>query len=82
MKITTESGAVYDITDGFCVKTGHDGEVHSPFKVWVLKPFPEDTPDWDALQALPTGEPVIGQRMYIAGKDEWCISTKVVSVDA
>ena len=83
MRITTESGAVYEIIGGICCKTGHRGEVYSPFMVWTMKAIDQDNPPatWEELRTIPDGDPEIGKRMYVSGKDEWWISTKVVSIE-
>lgn len=80
MKIATESGATYDIVNGICYKTGHDGEKHSPFKVWVTKAVDPSAATWDEVHAFPDGPPEIGKRMLIMGKDEFWLSTVVVSI--
>lgn len=80
MRITTESGAVYVLDSGICYKTGHDGEEYSPFKAWFIKALDDDTFTWDQLRDLPNTGPVIGKRMYISGKEDWWVSTKVISI--
>jgi hypothetical protein len=86
VKVTTNSGAVYEIRDGICYKTDHRGFAYEPFKVWVTKPV-EYTYDlewdqfWALIHSLPEGEPEIGKHLYIAGKDNWWISTTVVSIE-
>ena len=84
MKITTESGAVYLIERGVCYKTSHEGYEQAPFKVWVMKPLPEDIESintWDDIRDLPEGAPVVDRRLYIAGRDIWWISTPVVRIE-
>lgn len=84
MKVTTESGAVYRISEHrICYKTDHHGYHWSPFKIWTMKPIdPDNLPStWEEVHALPSGDPVIGMRLYVAGKDEWWFSTRVVSIE-
>ena len=85
MKITTESGSVYNLTGGYCVRNGQ-----FQFKIWysycfdceddmpVSKiPLPYEANDAD--KRLPIQ---VGKRMYLGGKDGWIISTKIVSIEA
>lgn len=81
MRIVTESGATYSIENGVCYKTGHDGEKHSPFKVWVTKAIDPNAKTWDEVYDAPLGPPEIGKRMYVAGKDDFWLSTVVVSIE-
>ena len=84
MKITTESGSVYNLTGGYCVRNGQ-----FQFKIWysycfdceddmpVSKiPLPYEANDAD--KRLPIQ---VGKRMYLGGKDGWIISTKIVSIE-
>lgn len=84
MKVTTESGAVYRITKNrICYKTDHYGHTYPPFKIWVMKSLdPDNLPfEWSSLNEIPTGPPEIGKRLYVAGREEWWISTRVVSIE-
>lgn len=81
MKIHTESGSTYSIVDGFCVKTDRDGNRVDSFKVWGMKSIPRHDITWEELAEIPQGEPVIGDRLYISGKDVWWVTTRVVEVE-
>jgi len=84
MIITTESGTVYDLTNGYCIRNGQ-----FEFRYWWIYCFDseEDMPmsgvpqpyaSEDAEKRLPIQ---IGKRMYLGGKDGWRISTKIVSIE-
>ena len=83
MIITTESGTVYDLTSGYCIRNGQ-----FEFKYWYKYCFdyeegsptseiPQPYKDQDSGRMLPLQ---VGKRMYISGKDGWIISTKIVSI--
>lgn len=80
MRIITKTGSVYQIDQGFCVKRDANGTYIDSFKAWTIKALPDEVTTWDEIHALPFGEPEVGKRMYIAGKDVFWISTRVVSV--
>jgi hypothetical protein len=80
VKITTETGSTYTIKNGLCVKTSSKGNWVDTFKLWTMKPVPEDIATWEELHSLPEGDPVLGERLYLAGKDVWWVSTRVVSI--
>jgi hypothetical protein len=82
MKITTETGSVYDIDDhGICVKTDMDGRRIDAFKPFIIIPVTEEVASLSDIVSLPHGDPVVGMRMYISGLDNWWLSTRVVSVE-
>jgi len=81
MVVTTETGSVYDIDEyGICVKKDKDGILVDAFKPYHMAPVPEGITTLGDIYNLPQGEPVIGQRFYISGKDGWWLATRVVSV--
>jgi hypothetical protein len=81
MKVTTESGSVYDIDDhGICIKTNADGERVHAFKVFTMKSFLTLPSSWEEIHQLPESRPKVGQHLFVSGRDVWWISTKVVSV--
>lgn len=82
MKITTESGTTYTIRNGICRRRGSDG-CESVFKVWVLKALDRDTiTTWDEVRDAPSyATPVVGKAIYIAGRDEFWLSTNIVSIE-
>jgi len=82
MKITTETGSVYDIDDnGICIKTNAEGRRIDAFKPFIIKPVPDHVTTLGEVYGLPEGNPVVGQRMYISGLNTWWISTPVVGVE-
>jgi hypothetical protein len=85
MKITTESGSIYDIdSHGICRKFNKTGDCIDSFKVFVIKPVTvsdKNIKTWDDLRALPEGNLEVGKRLYIGGRDTWWISTPIVSIE-
>ena len=81
IKVTTETGSVYNIDEyGFCRKMNGAGELVDTFKPWIMKPIPDHVETLGEIYELPEGEPVIGQRLYLCGRESWWISTRVVSI--
>jgi len=85
---TTKSGAVYSFTGGQVhIKPATPG-ITQFFSVWDFKvgtikggshkqaPWFKDSPEWEI-----SDYPQVGYRMYVNGRDEWRISSAVVSVD-
>ena len=80
-KITaiTESGADYVLVDGFVYHRGYNMG-----KVWGMKSAPAD------VEVMPWGEgsevwadvifPVVGERLYVRTRNEWRITTPIVSI--
>lgn len=82
MKITTETGSVYNIGEhGICVKTDKHGKQIDAFKPFIIIPVPNDVKILGEVFSLPQGEPVVGQRLYISGLDNWWLTTRVVEVE-
>lgn len=82
MKITTETGSVYEIDDrGICRKYSKDGELLDSFKVFYKYAVPDEVTSVIELYEIPRSEPEIGKRLYIGGMNDSWISTKVVSID-
>lgn len=81
MKITTETGSVYDIGDhGICRKTDSEGNHVDSFKPLYMVPITKETTTLGEIHELPQGEPVIGKRLYISGLNNWWLTTRIVSV--
>jgi len=90
-RATTETGTTYEY-DGHLVKITSDGGEYS-IKPWLMMSAPQ-TDDlmvpW-AYEGWASGEykspwrsrrePVVGERFYVSGRDEWRISTPIVSVE-
>lgn len=82
MKITTETGSVYEISEsGICHKTDKDGKLVDAFKPFVISPVPEHVTTLKEVYELPQGDPVIGERLFLSGLNNWWLSTRVVSVE-
>ena len=84
MIITTESGTVYDLTSGYCIRNGQ-----FEFRYWYkycfdyedgepVSKIPQPYEAKDADRRLPIQ---VGKRMYLGGKNGWRISTKIVSIE-
>jgi hypothetical protein len=82
MIITTESGSVYELRDGYCFKNGV-----FEFRYWYaycfddyegmkLSDLPSALGEDDADRRLPIQ---VGKHMHIGGKDGWWVSTKIIS---
>lgn len=86
MKITTETGSYYEIEDGFWSKNGGNRE-----KLWYMYCFD----DWPGMSFDDIPEPYphltgredkrlpiqVGKRMKIGNKDNWWVSTRIVSIE-
>jgi hypothetical protein len=82
MKITTETGSIYNIDDhGICVKTDKDGNRIDSFKPLVMIPVPSTVKTFEEIFSLPHGNPVVDQRLYISGIQVWWLTTRVVEVE-
>jgi hypothetical protein len=87
-KATTESGTTYEMRDGIVKVVPKDGAGYS-IQVWKMQAATKVGDKYHAL-GLPWSDPtswedstrpVMGRRMYVQGKDEWRISTPIVSVE-
>lgn len=82
MKITTESGSVYEIDDsGIMTKYNAEGRGVDAWKVWHMKAVPTDVKDMKEVWDLPYSQPEIGKLFYVGGKDGWWLSTPVVRIE-
>jgi hypothetical protein len=82
MKITTETGSVYEIDDRLiCRKYDKNGVGIDSFKVWYMKSVPDDVLTMSELYDLPKGDPEVGKRLYLGGRDSWWLSTRVVKIE-
>lgn len=79
----TESGAIYgvDTERGSWRKAGDGWST----RYWTFITFNRNAAaelTWETLNALPhANAPKIGEAMYFAGREDWQISTNVVSVE-
>ena len=88
-KAVTEHGTVYEF-DGNRVKITSDKFGVSVFGVWIMKAvYHEDIPDGltyaelhQYIRTLPEVDMAVeGASLYVAGKDEWRLSTIVTEVE-
>lgn len=85
LKVTTETGRQYliDTEGGFWWRLNKtDGSPGWTQRLWFLKRgthfgWPHESPEG----AWEDGLPEVGKFMYISSKDEWYVSTEVVSVE-
>jgi hypothetical protein len=76
MKITTKSGTVYRIEDGFWQRNKE-----ALNRLSVFKSIPEGAETWGDLHESDIPAPQIGFCMYLSNKDSWQVSTPVVSIE-
>jgi hypothetical protein len=83
-KATTKSGTVYQYENGFVRIIPKDGPEYT-IKPWVMRAsnwlvkieLPWIAPNaWDDVH-----RPIVGSHLYVASRDEWRISTTIVSVE-
>lgn len=79
-KITTKTGAVYKLHDGLWKKNG------GPYnRTWsnfcVSNETLENAKTWDDVHNSEHLPIQVGLCMYIAGRDEWYLSTPIVSIE-
>lgn len=95
-RATTETGTTYEY-DGFLVKisSSRDGDYSiRPWTTWSAPQADDLMVPWgyEGWKGYGKGEgysgpwypaerPVVGERFYVSGRDEWRISTPVVSVE-
>jgi hypothetical protein len=77
MKITTESGAEYTVRGGIWQKNNGYAQ-----KVWEMHCIHnEDLIRWFERESYEKLEVQVGKKLYITGKDEWWLSTPIVSIE-
>jgi hypothetical protein len=82
MKITTESGSVYEIDErGILTKYNANGVGIDAFKIWQMKAVPVYVETMEEIWDMPAGEPEVGKLLYVGGKDGWWLSTPVVRIE-
>lgn len=81
MKITTETGSVYDIDSGGVCRKYRDGNVIDSFKPYFMRSVPDTVKSLEEIYELPESELKIGDRLYISGLNNWWISTKMVRIE-
>ena len=86
LKMTMESGSVYEYKHGIVVITPSDGLPKYAIKAWQFFAFePEEAEKWDGLSkfmdTVEKRDPAVGRRVLVYGKDEWRISTKIIKLE-
>jgi hypothetical protein len=82
MKITTESGSVYQINErGIMTKYNANGHGVDSWKLYQMKAVSDDVKDMKEVWDMPESEPEIGKLLYVGGKDGWWLSTPVVRIE-
>jgi hypothetical protein len=82
MKVTTESGSVYEINErGIMTKYNAGGHGVDSWKIWQMKAVPTGVKSMKEVWDLPYSEPEIGKLLYVGGKDGWWLSTPVVRIE-
>lgn len=83
----TKSGAVYRYEEGFLRISSEKAGHSSLIRPWVMKAVGHEvftsngTLDWGAIaEAENVEKPEIGKRFYVAGKEEWRLSTEILTV--
>ena len=85
LKMTMESGSVYTYEHGIVVIHSAQGSKYA-IKAWEFFAFdPEEYDKWDGIfefmDTVERKEPAVGRRVLVFGKDEWRLSTKIVSIN-
>lgn len=85
LRVETESGRVYDID----VESGFWWRLSKPHmkrgtthRLWALMRGTHfDYPHKSPKDSWEQGDPVVGKHMYIASRDEWYVTSRVVSIE-
>ena len=79
LEVTTETGSVYriDLINRFWRKNDGPFERLSALQVGTTKCWPDEDPEsWSTAR-----KPEVGKHMYIASRDSWWVTTKIVSIE-
>jgi len=85
IKMTMESGSVYEYEHGIVVINPVEG-IRYAIKAWTLFAFEPSGLDGiesltDFLDRVEKKDPAVGLRLYVSGKDDWRISTKIIKLE-
>jgi hypothetical protein len=80
MIVITETGSKYVLEGSICYKYNSKGRGVDAFKLYHMTPVPLDVEDISEVFKLPQGDPEVGKRLYVSGKDSYWLSTKVVEI--
>lgn len=80
-KITTKSGSVYRIQGGRCAK--NDNIMFTLIKepYCIDKEDLKDATSWKDIFEAPQNPIQVGMLLYVHGRDEWWLSTPIVSIE-
>jgi intergrase/recombinase len=86
LKMTMESGSVYEYRHGIIVITPSDGLPKYSIKAWTFFAFDSEELGgvenlMDFLDKVEKKDPAVGLRLYVSGKEEWRISTKIIKLE-
>ena len=86
MKMTMESGSVYTYEHGIVVIDPVEGGPKYAIKAWTFFAFESEELEgmeklMDFLDKVERKDPAVGLRLYVSGKDDWRISTKIVKLE-
>jgi hypothetical protein len=85
MKMTMESGSVYTYEHGIVVIDPVEGMRYA-IKAWTFFAFEPSGLEGiesltDFLDKVEKKDPAVGLRLYVSGKDDWRISTRIVKLE-
>jgi hypothetical protein len=85
IKMTMESGSVYTYEHGIVVVDHYEGSRFA-IRAWDFFAFePEELENWNDLSKFVSEverkKPDVGRRVFVSGKDEWRISTKIKEIE-
>jgi hypothetical protein len=79
LEVTTESGRVYriDLDESFWFRSPH----FVPHRIWGLKAGTEKVWPHEKPEVWEDRMPVVGEHLYVASRDEWWVSNRIVSIE-
>lgn len=79
LEITTARGRVYRIDQegSFWFRSPH----FDAHRIWSLKAGTEKVWPYEKPEVWEDRMPVVGEHLYIASRDEWYVSNKIVSIE-
>jgi hypothetical protein len=86
MIMTMESGSVYTYEHGIVVVDPVEGGPKYAIKPWTFFAFESEELEgvenlMDFLDKVERKDPAVGLRLYVSGKDDWRISTKITKLE-
>ena len=85
LKMTMESGSVYTYEHGIVVIDPVEAPKYA-IKAWDFFAFESEELRGvenlvDLLDKVERKDPAVGLRLYVSGKDDWRISTKIIKIE-